>query len=145
SVRSTEIETFDRASVIIPNSDLITGVVKNFTHANMLGRVVIKIGVGYDSDVEQVRTILTECAAEHPKVLKVPAPAVQLAELGENALRFEVYCIVSDVSSTGGVKSDLHFAILKRFRAAGIKVPTPQYDVRLRQDGGPPEPQTTLA
>ena len=54
-VRATEIETADRASVIIPNSELITGVVKNWTHANTLSRVVVRIGVGYDSDVEKVR------------------------------------------------------------------------------------------
>src|SRR5262249_31717252 len=108
-------------------------------------RVVIKLGVGYDCDAEQVRTILTECASEHPKVLKVPAPAVLLAEFGENALRFEVYCIVSDVGSTGAVKSDIQFEILKRFRAAGITVPTPQYDIRIRQDGDAGAPETKLA
>jgi small-conductance mechanosensitive channel len=147
SVRSTEIETFDRASVIIPNSDLITGVVKNWTHANMLGRIVIKVGVGYGSDPEQVRTILTECATAHPQVLKVPPPTILLAELGENGMNFEAYCIVSDLTARGGIKSDIQFAILKRFRAAGIAFPTPQYDVRLRQDADAPAPapETKLA
>jgi small-conductance mechanosensitive channel len=145
SVRSTEIETFDRASVIIPNSDLITGVVKNWTHANMLGRVLIKIGVSYDSDPEQVRTILTECATAHPQVLKTPAPAVLLAEFGDSALQFEVYCIVADLTARGGIKSDIQFAILKRFRAAGIEIPYPQRDVRIRQGAGEPAPETKLA
>src|SRR5205085_833546 len=119
SVRSTEIETFDRASVIIPNSDLITGVVKNWTHANTLGRILIKIGVDYDSDPEQVRQILAECAADHPQVLKVPPPVVLLAAFGDHALQFEVYCIVADLANRGAIKSDIQFAILKRFRAAG--------------------------
>jgi potassium-dependent mechanosensitive channel len=142
SVRSTEIETFERASVIIPNSDLITGVVKNWTHANTLGRVLIKVGAGYDSDPEQVRDILAECAAGHPQVLKVPPPAVLLAAFGDNALQFEVYCIVSDVAARGSVKSDIQFAILKRFRAAGIEIPRPQHDVRIRRDDGAAEPET---
>ena len=145
SVRSTEIETFDRANVIIPNSDLITGVVKNWTHTNTLGRVLIKVGVGYDSDPERVRDILTECAAEHPQVLKVPAPAVLLAEFGDSALQFEVYCIVSDLGNRGSIKSDIQFAILRRFRAAGIDIPVPQRDIRIHHHGGAPEPETKLA
>jgi small-conductance mechanosensitive channel len=145
SVRSTEIETFDRANVIIPNSDLITGVVKNWTHTNTLGRVLIKVGVSYDSDPDLVRTILTECASQHAQVLKVPAPAVLLAEFGDNALNFEVYCIVSDLGSRGSIKSDIQFTILKRFRAAGIEIPYPQHDVRIRQGGGAPEPETKPA
>ncbi len=141
SVRSTEIETFERASVIIPNSDLITGVVKNWTHANTLGRIVLKVGVAYDSDPEQVRDILAECAKAHPQVLQNPAPAVQLAALGDSALQFEVYCIVADVANRGGIRSDLYFAVLKRFRAAGIEIPFPQSEIRIVRDAAD-EPDT---
>ena len=63
SVRATEIETFDRASVIIPNQDFITGVVKNWTHGNTMGRVVVKVRVAFDSDAEKVREILLACGA----------------------------------------------------------------------------------
>src|SRR6202040_1029442 len=73
-VRATEIETFERASVIIPNSELITGVVKNWTHANTMGRIILKIGVDYASDPEQVRDLLLACANEHPQVVDVPPP-----------------------------------------------------------------------
>ena len=103
SVRATEIETFDRASVIIPNSELITGVVKNWTHANMLRRIVIKVGVAYDSDPEQVRDILLACATEHPLVIKTPGPAVQLVEFGSDALQFEVYCVCANLANWGTV------------------------------------------
>src|SRR5205814_9610895 len=74
SVRATEIETFERASVIIPNSELITGVVKNWTHANTLARLNIKVAVPYDCDSDMVMDILTTCVAEHPGVLKQPPP-----------------------------------------------------------------------
>jgi potassium efflux system protein len=131
SVRATEIETFDRASVIIPNSELITGVVKNWTHANMLGRVVIKVGVGYDSDPEQVRDILLACARAHPMVLATPEPAALLAAFGDDALQFELYCGIANLTRAGPVRSDIHFEILKRFRAAGIAIPFPQREVRL--------------
>jgi len=131
SVRSTEIETFDRATVIVPNSELITGVVKNWTRVNMLGRVVLKIAVAYGSDAEQVRDILAECTKAHPQVLQTPAPAVLLAELGDHGLRFEVYGIVADLGAAGSIKSDLYFEVLKRFRAAGIEIAYPQREIRI--------------
>src|SRR5204863_5939140 len=71
-VRATEIETFDRASVIIPNSELITGVVKNWTRSNTLSRIVIKVGVAYDSDPDQVRDILLDIARTHPQIVQSP-------------------------------------------------------------------------
>ncbi len=128
-VRATEIETFDRASVIIPNSELITGVVKNWTHANTLGRIVIKVGVAYDSDPDQVRDVLIEIAKTHPQIVQAPSPTALLVAFGDTALEFELRCIVTNVESGSSVKSDLHFAIVKRFRQAGITIPYPKPDV----------------
>jgi small-conductance mechanosensitive channel len=130
SVRATEIETFDRATVIVPNSEFITGVVKNWTHSNTMGRTVVKVGVGYDSDVELVRDILMDCARGHPQVLQTPPPRVFLIGFGDSALEFELRCIVANVENMLMVKSDLHFAVLARFRAAGIDIPFPQREVR---------------
>ncbi|HVY57114.1 MAG TPA: DUF3772 domain-containing protein, partial [Xanthobacteraceae bacterium] len=123
SVRATEIETFDRASVIVPNSELITGVVKNWTHANTLGRITVKVRVAYDSDLDTVRDILIGVACEHPQVLQTPPPSVYLLAFGEKALEFELRCIVSNVQYSLVVKSDLHFAVLHRFRKAGVEIP----------------------
>jgi small-conductance mechanosensitive channel len=136
SVRATEIETFEKASVIIPNSELITGVVKNWTHANTMGRIQFKIGVGYDSDPEQVREILSACVIDHPAILKDPPPAVFLTEFGDNALNFEIFCIATDLGKRGSAKSEINIEILKRFRAAGIEIPFPQRDVRILRGGG---------
>jgi potassium efflux system protein len=130
SVRATEIETFERASVIIPNSELITGVVKNWTHANTLGRLNIKVAVGYEVDAEKVMEILNACVAEHPGVLKQPPPTVLLTEFASTALTFEVFCIVPNLGDRGRIKSEIHLAILRKFRAAGIDLSPPQ-DVRL--------------
>jgi potassium-dependent mechanosensitive channel len=130
SVRATEIETFERASVIIPNSELITGVVKNWTHANTLGRLGIKVAVGYDVDAEKVMEILNACVAEHSGVLKQPPPTVLLTEFASTALTFEVFCIVPNLGDRGRIKSEIHLAILRKFRAAGIDLSPPQ-DVRL--------------
>lgn len=135
SVRATEIETFDRASVIIPNAEFITSSVKNWTHANTLGRVTLKVRVAYDSDVAQVREILAGCARAHPLVLKAPPPGVFLLGFGEIGLDFELRCILSNVENGLSVKSDLHVAVLQKFREAGIKIPYPIHEERVP---GPP-------
>ena len=119
-VRATEIETFDRASVIIPNSEFITGIVKNWTRANTLGRIVVKVGVGYDSDPAQVRDILTEIANAHPQIVQTPPPAAYLVAFGETALEFELRCVVAEVEKGLSVRSDLHYAIIEKFREAAI-------------------------
>jgi len=135
-VRATEIETFERATVIIPNSDLVSGVVKNWTHANTMGRIILKLGVGYDSDPDQVRDMLLACAGEHPQVVKTPPPRVFLLGFGDSALDFELRCVVGHVENNLIVKSDLYFAILRRFRAAGIEIPFPQREIRLLDGKG---------
>ena len=143
SVRATEIQTGDQGTVIVPNSELITGLVKNRTHANMWGQIVIKVGVGYDSDVEQVRDILMASVKEHDQVVQSPSPSVQLASLGDNALQFEVYVVIANVANAGPIRSDIHFAILKRFREAGIKIAYPQREVRLLGEGSATGPEVT--
>ena len=130
SVRATEIETFDKASVIIPNSELITGVVKNWTHANTLGRLNIRVSVSYDCDPDRVLEILKACVAGHPGVLEQPPPAVLLSEFAASGLVFDIFCIVPNLADRGRIKSEIQIAILLQFRAAGIDM-TPAQDVRL--------------
>jgi small-conductance mechanosensitive channel len=128
SVRATEIETFDRASVIIPNSEFITGSVKNLTHSDTLGRIIVKLRVAYDSDVDAVRDLLLAIATEHPQVLQTPPPRVFLMAFGDIALEFELRCIVGNVNYGLNVKSDLQVTILQRFRAAGVRIPVLVHD-----------------
>lgn len=120
SVRSTEIETFERSTVIVPNSDLITGMVKNFTHSNTTGRVIVAINATYDADVDEVRDILVAAACDHPQVIQSPPPRVFLIKFTDAGLIFELRCVVANVDYALTVKSDLHFSILTRFRKAGI-------------------------
>ncbi|MEO1293995.1 MAG: mechanosensitive ion channel domain-containing protein, partial [Pseudomonadota bacterium] len=126
NVRSTEIETFDRASVIVPNSDLISNQVTNWTHKTMSGRVIAKVGVSYDCDPEQVRAILQEVGASHPMVLRFPKPVVLFRGFGDSALDFELRVIIRDVNWMLSVQSDLNLAIYKRFKEEGIEIPFPQ-------------------
>jgi potassium-dependent mechanosensitive channel len=131
SVRATEIETFDRASVIVPNQDFITGVVKNMTHGNPIGRIIVKLGVGYDSDMDRVREMLLDIARAHPQVLRTPAPNVLFMGFGVLALDVELRCFVANVEQALTTRSDLNFNILRRFRAAGIGIPTNPADLKL--------------
>ena len=132
SVRATEIETFDRASLIIPNSELITGRVLNWTHRNAMGRVILKVGVGYNSDPEQVMALLKACADAHPGVLAAPGPVVAFDNFGDSALQFSLRVYLADISQALGVQSDLRIAMLKALREAGIEIPFNQVDVNLR-------------
>jgi potassium efflux system protein len=137
-VRATEIETFDRASVIIPNSELITGIVKNWTRVNTLARIVVKVGVDYETDPARVRDILLEIATAHPQIVQSPPPSAFLVGFGDSALEFELRCIVNDVEKGLSVKSDLHYEIIKRFREAAIVIPSPQRELRWKPDSPKP-------
>jgi small-conductance mechanosensitive channel len=132
SVRATEVETFDRASVIVPNSELITGRVINWTHRDWLGSVSVKIGTSYDCDPEQVIAILKKCAEDHPLVLGTPAPSAVLESFGDSALMFNLRISLADIDKAWGVQSDLRVAIFKALREAGIEIPYNQLDVNLR-------------
>jgi small-conductance mechanosensitive channel len=132
SVRATEIETFDRASLLVPNSELITGRVLNWTHRDSTAAFSVKVGVAYDSDPEQVIAILLKCAEEHPQVLRVPPPAAVLEDFGASALLFNLRVSLPDISAHVRVQSDLRVAIFKALGAAGIAIPFDQVDVNLR-------------
>ena len=134
SVRSTEIETFDRASVILPNSEMIASAVTNWTYQNRTARIIIKLGVAYGSPTRQVRDLLLKCAKDHPDVLAFPEPQVLFQGFGEWTLNFELRCFVGDTDKLGIVRSDLCFAIDDAFRAGGIDMSVPRV-LYMRADG----------
>jgi small-conductance mechanosensitive channel len=134
SVRATEIETFQRQTVILPNSELINSAVGNWTHRNKLGRIEILVGVGYGSDAKRVHEILLEIASNHPLVLKNPEPFVLFSAFGESSLDFEVRVFLADVSNGIIVQNDVRFAILEAFARENIEIPFPQRDVHLKRE-----------
>ncbi len=131
NVRATEIETGDRASLIVPNSELITGRVLNLTHRNSIGSVSVKVRVGYGSNPEQVIAILKSCAEAHPQVLRTPAPGAVLEGFGDSALLFSLSVTLPDIGQAGAVQSELRIAVIKALREAGIDIPYNQVDVTL--------------
>jgi len=132
NVRATEIETFDRSTVIIPNSNLISGVVKNWMHNNSTGRITVAVGVSYDSDPEQVREILADCAASHPGVMSFPEPQIYFMAFGDSSLNFEIRCYLPNIERSLQVGSELRFAVFRKLREAGIEIPFPQRDLHIR-------------
>ncbi|MBO6716505.1 MAG: mechanosensitive ion channel family protein [Rhizobiaceae bacterium] len=137
SVRATEIETFQRQSIILPNSELINSAVGNWTHKNRLGRVDIKIGVSYDADPRTVHSLLTEIAEAHETVLKNPAPMAVFTGFGDSSLDFELRFFLADVMSQLAVQNDIRFTIYERFKQEGIEIPYPQRDLHIRSGLSP--------
>ncbi|MDJ0931655.1 mechanosensitive ion channel domain-containing protein [Breoghania sp.] len=132
NVRATEIETFDRQTVIVPNSDLISGVVKNWMHDDTSGCIILTVGVFYDSDPEQVRDIMMQIARDNSELLAYPAPVVYFMDFEASSLDFELRAYLAQSDYSLSVKSDLRFEIMRRFSEAGIEIPFPQRDLNPR-------------
>ncbi|MEM1378318.1 MAG: mechanosensitive ion channel domain-containing protein, partial [Pseudomonadota bacterium] len=132
NVRATEITTFDRKTLILPNSELINGAVTNWIHKSTLGRVQVPVGVSYDADAKQVHDMLLEIAQDHPRVLANPEPFVAFDNFGDSSLDFVLYAYLADIGFGLSVRTELRMAILERFKAANIEIPFPQRDINIR-------------
>lgn len=126
NIRSTEMESFNRTSIIVPNATLLSNAVVNLTHGDNISRQIIKISVAYGSDVEKVREILLESANKHKFVMKNPAPYVIFKDFGQSSLDFELRCYTNDIWKGWIVPSDLRFEINRRFIEEGIEIPFQQ-------------------
>ena len=122
NVRATEIETFDRATMIVPNSNLITGVVKNWVRNDRVARVRIPVSLNPGVDPDKVREIMTGVAKDNEKVSKIPAPTTMFVAMEPSGFKFELVCFVDDVETSGRTKSDLLYSMFAAFKEAGITI-----------------------
>ena len=133
SARYTLIETFDGKEILVPNEDLITSRVVNWTFTNSKGRVEIPIGVSYGSDIEKVQELILEAAREHPSCIEDPEPKCYLRNFGDSSVDFILHFWVADVAEGRWVpQSEVMFQIWKKFEKNGIEIPFPQRDLHLK-------------
>ncbi len=141
-IRSTIIETFDRAEVMVPNSDLLSNQVVNLTLTDGIGRVIIPVGVAYGSNTKKVREIILRVAKDHPQVIQnepgIAPPRVLFRDFADSSLLFELRCFVKNVDYRLIVESDLRYAIDDAFRDENIEIPFPQRVVYMHQAGQEP-------
>jgi len=131
-LRATIVQTYDNAEIVVPNSDLVSNQVTNWTLADRRVRIKIHVGVAYGSDVPLVMQTLTECAEKHALILQDPAPQVLFMGFGDSSLDFELRVWVADFGDRIIVLSDLHQEIDRKFRQSNIEIPFPQRDLHVR-------------
>lgn len=137
SIRSTELETLDRMSVIVPNSDMLTTHVNNWTLRDPFGRIKVSVGVAYGSDTEKVKQILLDVARGNADVVQaghafIPGPNVLFSGFGDSSLDFELRVFIRQIERKWIIQSDLNFGIDAGFREHGITIPFPQRDLWFR-------------
>jgi small-conductance mechanosensitive channel len=136
NIRTTVVETFENATIIIPNSDLISNQVTNWTKDNPTLRRDLAIGVAYGSDTELVKKTLLEIANAHPHVLKTPSAWVLFNDFGASSLDFILRVWIDDIDYSLRTISELRFEIDKEFRKHNIEIAFPQMDLHIRSAEG---------
>ena len=133
-VRSTIFETFDRSVLIIPNSELVSNKVTNWTHYGAgINRLTLKVGVAYGSDVRQVTQLITEVCQANPRVVAVPPPQIYFTVYGDSSLDFTIWVHVRIPSDRMPATHELNSAIFEAFNANGIEIPFPQRDLHIKE------------
>jgi len=131
-LRATTVQTFDRAEIVVPNGDLISSQVTNWTLEDRSMRLIIPVGVAYGSDVEAVMRVLLDVARQSDKVLKEPPPVVLFLNFGDSSLDFQLRVWIADFAERRFIQSALIQEIDRRFRTNDIEIPFPQRDLHLR-------------
>ena len=131
-MRATTIRDWDRKELVIPNKTFVTNQIINWTLSDTILRITLPVGVSYDSDVDRVRDTLMAAARRHTKILDDPRPVVYFRRFGDSTLDFELRYFVPTIDDLVPVTDELHHAITKAFREAGIEIAYPQRDLHLR-------------
>jgi len=135
-LRSTVIQTFDRADIIVPNSEIIASQVTNWMLNDSVGRIKVPVRVAYGTDPRLVEEILLKIANAHSMVVTrsptVESPSVLFKEFGDSALVFELRCFITDIDYYRQVASEFNYCIASDFKEAGIEIPFPQADLHLK-------------
>ncbi|ASZ11268.1 mechanosensitive ion channel [Chitinophaga pendula] len=131
-IRSSKISAYDGSDVVVPNGDLISQQLINWTLSGRTRRLELLIGVAYGADVQQVITIMKESIVGREGVLTLPEPVVFLSQFGDNAINFRIFLWISDLGLAGSLQSDILADIYQQLQAAGIRIPNPQRELHIR-------------
>ena len=141
-IRSSIIKTWQGAEVIVPNGNLISNKLVNWTLSDQLRRIDIKTGVAYGTDVKLVMQTLLKCATDHQQILTKPAPYVLFNDFAESYLEFELRCWTSNYTDWIFIKSEIMVAIDEAFAREKIVIPFPQRDLHLKSGFDLPDTAT---
>jgi small-conductance mechanosensitive channel len=132
-LRATKVRTLDNIEYLVPNAQLTTNTIVNYTLSDALIRVHVPVGVSYSADPKQVEKLLLDVAKKNPDVIQSNPPQVWFTEFGDSSLNFELL-VWTDVRSVGALKmrSDLYYTIFEALAEAGIEIPFPQRDLHIR-------------
>lgn len=133
NARYVVIRNREGVDTLIPNENLITSEVINWSYADPNVRVIIKVQISYDDDPEQAMALMLECAFASPRVLQDPAPTVRLMEFADSGIELQLRIWIADLEKgTGAVKSDINLAIWRAFKQHNITIPYPQRDLHIK-------------
>jgi potassium efflux system protein len=132
NTRSTTIRDWDRKELIVPNKEFITGKLLNWTLDDTIHRMIVRVGIAYGSDVKQAQRLVLDIASRHPGVLDDPAPSVVFDAFGESTLNLTLRCFLPSLDGLFPVTHELHEAIHRELRDAGIEIALPQRDIHVR-------------
>ncbi|MGC9341833.1 MAG: mechanosensitive ion channel family protein, partial [Bacteroidales bacterium] len=132
-LRSSTVKSFDGAEVIVPNGNIISNQMINWTLSDFSRRMDIRVGVAYGTDPEKVLEIMMNIAEEHEKVYKIPKPHAFFIGFGDSSLNFRLLAW-SNIENRLEAESQIHIQINKKLAEAGIEIPFPQRDLHIRSD-----------
>ena len=132
-MRATTVTTWERQEYVIPNKDLITGRVTNWTLTDSVNRAEITVGVAYGTDTRRTAALLQEICRDIKEIMLDPAPIITFSEFGDSTLNFVVRFYLASLDNRLATISELHTVIHERFHAEGIEIAFPQLDVHVSQ------------
>jgi potassium efflux system protein len=131
-MRATTVTNFDQQELIIPNKDLVTGRLLNWTLSDSTNRIVIQVGIAYESDPEMACALIREVCLNHPNVMQEPAPTAFFEQFGDSTLNINVRFFLAKLDLRLPTRHELLVSIRKRFADSGIEIAFPQRDLHIK-------------
>jgi potassium efflux system protein len=147
-IRASNIRTFDGAEIIVPNGNLISSEVVNWTLSDQRRRIEIKVNVGYQEDPKRVKEILLNLLEKHDDVAKDPKPGIFFIEMGKSALVFRILFWTHQYGKWYSIRSNMMYDVFQTLKEAGIEIPYDQLDLHIRSsdtEGSHPKANKTPA